>query len=619
MKGLFLQVITLLVILLGGAVALQAQCAGPMTVAVQGSGTGLVLSASEMHVNALCPGDNGTVTISGVGGTMPYMGVGVFSQPVGTQSYTVIDMVGCMSSVSVTITSNPRPTGAISGDATVCSGQSTPLTLTVTGNGMISGTLSDGTAFSGAAPTITVNVTPVMNTVYTIATLSDNFCSSTPAELSGSATVDILSCTEISGKLIWEGNRLTLMTGVNLGTVTLTGDDNDSDITGIPGTYSLSANMGSNFMITPTKNRPMPHALNGVTAADASRIQRHVNGSLPLTDPYKIIAADVNKSGTVTDLDATLVQQAVLGNPEVQQLFIQTTWRFIPKAYVFPIPSNPWLPMPFPEKINIVGMTGNISGRDFIGVKLGDVNSTANPATAPGVVPPAVVLKVQDQILEQDVPLEIEFTTEHFKTLLALQFGIQFDPAKLEFMGVEPISGSLFKADNFGLHNTEGGEIRSMLAFAEPRTLADGTPAFKLKFRPLQTGAKLSDALYLSDEILLGETYGWDFTPGTLELVYESTTSSTSEPTSANFQLLQNRPNPFKEITTIGFVLPNACEAQIRIFDVNGRLLTTQKGWYAQGYNEQEIHFDQLIAKGFLYYELVTPFGILSKKMAILD
>jgi hypothetical protein len=125
--------------------------------------------------------------------------------------------------------------------------------------------------------------------------------------------------------------------------------------------------------------------------------------------------------------------------------------------------------------------------------------------------------------------------------------------------------------------------------------------------------------LYLSDAILPGEPYGWDFTPGTLELVYESITIGTSEPTSANFQLLQNRPNPFKEITTIGFVLPNACEAQIRIFDVNGRLLTTQKGWFPRGYNEQEIHLDKLAVNGVLYYELVTPYGILSKKMAILD
>ena len=47
---------------------------------------------------------------------------------------------------------------------------------TVTGSGVISGTLSDGTSFSGTAPTITVNVTPAMNTTYTVMTLTDANC-----------------------------------------------------------------------------------------------------------------------------------------------------------------------------------------------------------------------------------------------------------------------------------------------------------------------------------------------------------------------------------------------------------------------------------------------------------
>lgn len=619
MKGLFSQIVTLLVILVVGTVQLQAQCSGPMTVSIQGSGSGMTLSASQTHVDAHCPGDNGTVTISGLGGTAPYIGTGTFFQPVGTQSYTVVDMLGCMSSVSVTIIAmQTRPTGSISGTgATICSGQSTPLTLTVVGTGTISGTLSDGTPFTGIAPTITVNVSPLMTTTYTIATLSDNFCSSTPAELSGSATVMVIPCANISGKLIWEGNRLTLMTGVNLGTVTLSGDDNDVDITGIPGTYALTYTTGHNFMVTPTKNRPMPFALNGVTAADASRILKHVNGTLPFNDPYKVIAADVDKSNSVTNADATLVQQAVLGYPEPQKLFTQTTWRFIPKSYSFPIPNNPWSPAPFPEKINIVGLVGSLPGQDFIGVKLGDVNSSANPANFSGGLAPALVLKVPEQTLTQDSPLEIEFRAVHFNALIALQFGLQFDPSKLELTGFETLSGSPFQESDFGFHSQEFGEIRSMIAFSDPKTLADDTPVFRLKFKSLQAGTKLSEALFLSDAVLPAIPYGSDFTPGTVNLVFESTLSGTNELENSNYRLLQNRPNPFKEMTTIGFILPNACEAQIRVFNFDGRLITTQKGWFESGYNEQEIRLDKNSVNGVLYYELVTPFGILSKKMAV--
>ncbi|MDO8367855.1 MAG: hypothetical protein Q7T20_13725, partial [Saprospiraceae bacterium] len=109
MKGLSLRVMILTVAMLAGAAQLTAQCSGPMSVGVQGSGSGLTCSVSETHINAQCPGENGSVTITATGGTQPYlMGVGTFSQPVGTQIYTVTDFVGCMSSVSVTITANLR-------------------------------------------------------------------------------------------------------------------------------------------------------------------------------------------------------------------------------------------------------------------------------------------------------------------------------------------------------------------------------------------------------------------------------------------------------------------------------------------------------------------------------
>jgi len=84
-----------------------------------------------------------------------------------------------------------RPTGAISGSTTICAGASTNLTLTVTGTGTISGTLSNGATFSGTAPTITVSVTPGSTLTYTIATLSDANCSANSGDLSGSATVTV--------------------------------------------------------------------------------------------------------------------------------------------------------------------------------------------------------------------------------------------------------------------------------------------------------------------------------------------------------------------------------------------------------------------------------------------
>ncbi|MBK8191706.1 MAG: T9SS type A sorting domain-containing protein [Lewinellaceae bacterium] len=78
-------------------------------------------------------------------------------------------------------------------------------------------------------------------------------------------------------------------------------------------------------------------------------------------------------------------------------------------------------------------------------------------------------------------------------------------------------------------------------------------------------------------------------------------------------QLLQNRPNPFSKMTTIGFVLPVQTNAQLRVYDLNGRLIQTVENNYPAGYNEEKLHLEG--ASGLLFYELITPFSVLTKRM----
>src|SRR5678816_3350054 len=92
---------------------------------------------------------------------------------------------------SATVTVNARPTGALSGIATICNGGSTNLIITATGTGTISGTLSDGSAFSGTAPTITISVSPSTTTSYSISTLINGTCAAIAADKTGVAIVTV--------------------------------------------------------------------------------------------------------------------------------------------------------------------------------------------------------------------------------------------------------------------------------------------------------------------------------------------------------------------------------------------------------------------------------------------
>ena len=80
-------------------------------------------------------------------------------------------------------------------------------------------------------------------------------------------------------------------------------------------------------------------------------------------------------------------------------------------------------------------------------------------------------------------------------------------------------------------------------------------------------------------------------------------------------ELFQNRPNPFTGMTTIGFNLPTATNATLRIFDTAGKMIKLYEDNFDSGYNELIIKSSDLTEYGALYYQLATPTQIATKKM----
>ena len=120
-------------------------------------------------------------------------------------------------------------------------------------------------------------------------------------------------------------------------------------------------------------NRP----LNGVTTYDLTLISKHILGIEPLDSPFKMIAADANQDGKVTTFDLIILRKLILGI--IDELPNGKSWRFVPYQYVFPNPQNPFQP-PFPEKIMVLNTTDPIPNYySFKGVKIGDVDFSADP------------------------------------------------------------------------------------------------------------------------------------------------------------------------------------------------------------------------------------------------
>jgi hypothetical protein len=70
------------------------------------------------------------------------------------------------------------------------------------------------------------------------------------------------------------------------------------------------------------------------------------------------------------------------------------------------------------------------------------------------------------------------------------------------------------------------------------------------------------------------------------------------------YELDQNKPNPFRSETTIGFTLPHSMEAAITLYDLSGKLIKKYSGYYPMGYNQLTIQKNDLPSSAIILYRL---------------
>jgi hypothetical protein len=81
------------------------------------------------------------------------------------------------------------------------------------------------------------------------------------------------------------------------------------------------------------------------------------------------------------------------------------------------------------------------------------------------------------------------------------------------------------------------------------------------------------------------------------------------------FELYQNQPNPFVNKTMVGFHLPEAATATLTVFDAAGRVVFTQKGDFAKGYNAISLDRALMNTTGVLYYTLTNGTETATRQM----
>jgi hypothetical protein len=366
-----------------------------------------------------------------------------------------------------------------------------------------------------------------------------------------------------------------------------------------------------NLYLVPEKNDDIT---NGVSTYDLILMYKHILMLDTLDSPYKLIAADINRSGHISTIDIVLLRRVIL--------FIDTefefnsSWRFVEADFVFPNPANPFA-SPFPEVFMLSGLEEEEA--DFIGVKIGDLDLSA--ITHSLMADPDdrsalddLIFEVADQDLKPEEQYRIDFTSQNFEQINGFQFTINFDQSALEV--IEMVGADLinFDASNYGMNKLNNGAITVSWNHNSFVNLDPEEVVFSLLVNA-KTKAKLRDVLFISSKYTRAEAYQ-DNTLMNVNLVFNNEGAIVQ---TEKFRLFQNRPNPFKDETLISFNLPEATHATLTISDINGRTLKEVEGDFNAGYHELSISKSELGATGAIYYQLMTDYGTVTKSMIVLE
>jgi hypothetical protein len=175
-----------------------------------------------------------------------------------------------------------------------------------------------------------------------------------------------------------------------------------------------------------------------------------------------------------------------------------------------------------------------------------------------------------------------------------------------------------FGLGNFGMANVADGHLSNLWVSSNPLSLTDGEVLFTLSFRVLENSAALSSVLRPTSTVTAAEALDAAGNSMPVEFDFAQVLSDVNADQTA-FALYQNQPNPFREQTTINFRLPQADRAVLRVFSMDGRLVKTVVGNFAQGFNTIALQKSELGAPGVYWYKLDTTMHSDRKKMILID
>lgn len=367
----------------------------------------------------------------------------------------------------------------------------------------------------------------------------------------------------------------------------LAGMDYPSVQTNADGQYAFATLLaGIETQVSPRKTDGV---LDGVSTLDILKIQRHILGLEKIESSYKLIAADVDNSGSISASDLLEIRRLILGK---QELFNNTdSWRMIDRDQKFNNPDNPfedtWRQAYF---INDLSSDMTI---DFIGVKTGDVDDSNSIATGSQIDSRSVlkaVLETENKQMVAGNIYELNFDLKDINSISGMQFEMTID----DRITILDVTSSRFSISEQN-YNKLDGNLRFSWNSNEA-ILLDQNSTFTITVQANES-VFVNDCVQMNSEGLHSEVYT-DSDVAPLQLSFRNSELDNE------ILLYQNAPNPWSDFTEVKFYIDRIKPYTFSVFDINGRLLHRQQNHSKVGINKVLLDKYDINADGILYYEL---------------
>ncbi|MDA7525128.1 pentapeptide repeat-containing protein, partial [Verrucomicrobia bacterium] len=315
-------------------------------------------------------------------------------------------------------------------------------------------------------------------------------------ESSTGAIIDITDKADITGEVSFWGDTAK---PINVASIVLASSRNENR-------NSKSASNGD-FAIADTKisesyeisadyqDQENEHANKGVNVLDLIKIRKHILAKAPFERPFSLIAADVDRNKTIDVMDLVAIRKVILMKQKYYKSsnVSNSNWQFLSTDFQVANISESFDAVVKFQKRTYTGEPWHITGADFIGIKLGDVNGDWWTNSANNNQTKMNRFNTHDALVKfgsgKNEELNIPLYATSGKNLMGIELEMSWDPDVVE---LEDVSSQLLGM-SFSDGNINIGEGSVSIVWDDPFVrgmLVDlNSPLFDFNFARIGDGA----------------------------------------------------------------------------------------------------------------------------------